>query len=236
MAFNVTILTLYPEIFPGPLDFSILKRAQAKNLWSLKVVNIRDYAEDKYKKVDDTVYGGGAGLLLKPDVVNRAIIDAFNQGASKNLVLLSPCGKQLEQNLVKELAIKDGITIICGHFEGIDYRIIDKYKPLEISMGDYILSGGEIGAMALVDACVRILPFAVNSHESIANESFENGLLEAPQYTKPFNFEGMTVPEVLVSGHHAKITAWKKAEAIALTKQKRPDVWKKYNKQGVKSD
>lgn len=228
--FNVTILTLYPELFPSALDYSILKRAKDRNIWHLNVVNIRDYAKNKYKKVDDTLYGGGAGLLLKPDILADAIDDAIEKGASKNLVLLSPAGKSLNQSIVKDFAIKDGLTIICGHFEGIDCRIVYKYKPTEISMGDYILSGGEIGAMAMVDACVRLLPNAITSKESLQEESFEDGLLEAPQYTRPLNFKGMEVPKVLTSGNHAEIKEWKKKEAISLTKEKRPDLWEKYNK------
>lgn len=235
-SFNVTILTLYPEVFPGPLAFSILKKAAEKKLWQLKVINIRDFGEGSYKKVDDTLFGGGKGLLLKPDVLGKAIEFAFNEGASKNLVLLTPSGIPLQQKNVQYLANSDGITIICGHFKGIDYRILNKYNPLEISMGDFIISGGEIAAMMVVDACVRLLPGAMTSVESTSLESFTNGLLECPHYTKPYDFNGFKVPEVLLSGNHKKIAAWRKEAAIVLTKQKRPDLWEKYSKGDNKDD
>ncbi|MGV3278616.1 tRNA (guanosine(37)-N1)-methyltransferase TrmD [Rickettsiales bacterium LUAb2] len=232
--FKVTILTLYPEVFTSELlNYSIVKRAKEKNLWQLNVINIRDFAVGNYKKVDDKIYGGGKGLLLKPDVLGKAIDYALLNGASKNLVLLAPTGKQLEQKIVKELSVKDGITIICGHFEGIDYRIIEKYQPLEISMGDFIMSGGEIGAIALVDACVRLLDGAVTSKSSVINESFEDYLLEEPQYTVPKIYDGMEVPEVLCSGNHQKIDEWRSKKRQEITKTKRPDLWQKYEK-GIK--
>lgn len=234
--YNVTILTLYPEIFPGPLDFSILKKAADKNLWSLNIINIRDFAIGNYKKVDDTLFGGGKGLLIKPDVLSKAIDYSFSVGASKNLILLTPSGKTLNQDVVKDLSGKEGITIICGHFKGVDYRIINKYNPIEISLGDYIISGGEMASMILVDACVRLLAGAMTSLESTVGESFMEGLLECPNYTKPYNFENFKVPEVLLSGNHKKIAKWRKENAILVTKQKRPDLWKNYIKGEKKND
>lgn len=234
--YNVTILTLYPEVFPGPLGFSILKKAANKKIWSLNVINIRDFASGKYKKVDDTLFGGGKGLLIKPDVLSKAIDYAFNNGASKNLILLTPSGKTLKQDIVKDLSHKDGITIICGHFKGVDYRIINKYNPIEISLGDFIISGGEMASMILVDACVRLLDGAMTSLESTIGESFMEGLLECPNYTKPYNFENLKVPEVLLSGNHKEISKWRKENAILVTKQKRPDLWENYIKGENKND
>lgn len=234
--YNVTILTLYPEIFPGPLDFSILKKAADKNLWSLNIINIRDFAIGSYKKVDDTLFGGGKGLLIKPDVLSKAIEYAFSVGASKHLILLTPSGKTLNQDVVKDLSSKEGITIICGHFKGVDYRIINKYNPIEISLGDFIISGGEMASMILVDACVRLLDGAMTSLESTVGESFMEGLLECPNYTKPYNFENFKVPEVLLSGNHKKISKWRKENAILVTKQKRPDLWENYIKGENKND
>lgn len=227
-SFNVTILTLYPEVFPGYLGYSKAYKGLQQGLWSLKVINIRDFARDKYKTVDDKVFGGGAGLLIKPDVLGDAIEYAFSLGASKNLVYPNPRGHVYNTTLAKNLSLQDGLTIICGHFEGIDQRIIDKYKPLEISIGDYILSGGELSTMVILDSALRHLPNMINSRECVEEESFNNNLLEYPNYTRPFSWQNLEVPDILLSGHHENIAKWRKQAAEAITRERRPDLWLKY--------
>lgn len=226
--FKVTILTLYPEIFEHLLGFSVLQRAKQKKVWDLTLINIRDFATDKYKTVDDKLCGGGKGLLLKPDVLGAAIDQAFIQGASKNLVFLTPTGEQFTQKRAQQIAALDGITIICGHFKGIDYRIIEKYKPLEISIGDFVVTGGELVSMVLVDACIRLLPGGIGSEGSRDEESFTNGLLEPPHYTKPVNYENLQVPDILLSGNHKAVAEWRRSAAIDRTKRQRPDLWQKF--------
>jgi tRNA (guanine37-N1)-methyltransferase len=228
--FNVTILTLYKEVFPGYLGFSNLKKALDCNLWKLNVIDIRDFALDKHKKVDDKVFGGGRGLLLKADVLSAAIEYAFSIGASKNLVYPSPRGVPYNQSRAYEMSAQDGITIICGHFEGIDERIIEKYQPKEISLGDYVLSGGELAAMVIVDSALRLLPNVINSQESFLEESFKDSLLEYPQYTHPRIWENMSVPEVLFSGNHKEIAKWRLLKSQEKTKEIRPDLWDVYLK------
>ncbi len=232
--FNITILTLYPEVFPGYLGFSLLKKALDKNMWSLQVINIRDFATDKYKKVDDYVFGGGKGLLLKPDVLGKAIDYALANGASKNLIYPSPQGKQFNHSIAQEFSTINGLTFICGHFEGIDQRIIEAYNIMEISLGDYILSGGELASMIIIDSTLRLLPNMINSHECTVEESFSNYLLEYPQYTKPakwqpsFSSTHIEVPDVLISGDHGKIKQWRTKQAEIKTKKIRPDLWDLY--------
>ena len=216
------ILTLFPEMFEA-LNQSIIGRAKDKNLIDIDVINIRDYSKDKHKKVDDTVYGGGAGMLIRPDVV----YDAYKSVEDKNakVIYMSPQGKKLTQKKVEELANEEHLIILCGHYEGIDQRVIDKIVDEEISIGDYVLTGGELPAMVLIDSVSRYNS-GVIAEESREEESFANGLLEYPQYTRPEVFEGVKVPEVLLSGHHANIEKWRKEKALEITKLKRPDLLK----------
>ncbi|MCL2567781.1 MAG: tRNA (guanosine(37)-N1)-methyltransferase TrmD [Alphaproteobacteria bacterium] len=232
--FKITVLTLYPEFF-NILHLGVIGKALKKSLWSLEVINIRDFARDKYKKVDDKVFGGGRGLLLKADVLGEAIEFAFNTGSSKNLIYPSPRGTVFNQTTAKNLlqqGLTDsaGLTFICGHFEGIDERIIEKYKPQEISIGDYILSGGELATAVLVDSILRLHDNVLNSRECAVEESFKGNLLEYPQYTQPATWAGMAVPEVLLSGNHQKIKQWRLEKSIEKTKVSRPDLFEKYIK------
>lgn len=221
MKFNV--LTLFPEMFES-LKQSIIGKAVEKNIVELNLINIRDFSKDKHKKVDDTPYGGGAGMVIRPDVV----YDAYNSIKDKNtkVIYLSPQGKTLNQKKVEELSKEESLTLLCGHYEGIDQRVIDKIVDEEISIGDYVLTGGEIPAMALIDSVARYIP-EVLSNDSIKEESFSEGLLEYPQYTRPEEFEGVKVPEILLSGHHENIDKWRKQEALRITKLKRPDLLNK---------
>ncbi|OPZ77183.1 MAG: tRNA (guanine-N(1)-)-methyltransferase [Alphaproteobacteria bacterium ADurb.Bin438] len=224
---DITILTLFPEMFPGHLGLSLAGKGLSKEVWKYRAVNIRDYALDKHKKVDDTPYGGGAGMLMKPDVVDRAIIN--NHKSDALLINLSPRGKLLNQDLVKEIYNASNITLLCGHYEGIDQRVLDKHNCLDVSVGDYILSGGEIAALTLMDALVRLVPEVMGGgEETLKEESFNDGLLEYPQYTKPYDFEGMKVPEILLSGHHENIKKWRYEKSQEITKERRPDLWEKY--------
>jgi tRNA (guanine37-N1)-methyltransferase len=227
MTWRATILTLFPDIFPGPLGVSLAGKALASGLWALDVRDIRDSATDRHRSVDDTPAGGGPGMVLRADVL-AASIDAadINQtGPARPRLLMSPRGRPLTQSRVTELAAGPGALIVCGRFEGIDERVIVARGLEEVSIGDYVLSGGEIAAFALVDACVRLLPGVMGKQASGADESFSEGLLEYPQYTRPQAFEGHTIPEVLTSGDHAKVAAWRRAEAEALTRARRPDLW-----------
>ena len=213
MAFRATVLTLYPEMFPGPLGMSLAGRALEEGTWSLDAVQIRDFATDKHRSVDDTPAGGGAGMVLKPDVL-AAAIDSVSDG--RPLLALSPRGKPLSQQRVRELAAGEGVILLAGRFEGFDERIFEARAVEEISIGDYILSGGEVGAMVILDACVRLLPGVMGAASSGEEESFEQGLLEYPHYTRPVTWEGRTIPEVLRSGDHAKIAAWRKQRAETI--------------------
>ncbi len=221
---RATVLTLFPEMFPGPLGISLAGKALAANLWALDARDIRSSATDKHRSVDDTPAGGGPGMVLRADVLAKAI-DEANFAADRPRLLMSPRGTPLTQARVSTLAEGPGPLIVCGRFEGIDQRVIDARQLEEISVGDYVLSGGEIAAMALIDACVRLLPGVMGKLESGTDESFSAGLLEYPQYTRPQDFEGRAIPDVLVSGDHARIEAWRRAEAEALTKARRPDLW-----------
>ena len=221
---RATVLTLFPEMFPGPLGISLAGKALASNLWALDARDIRDAATDKHRSVDDTPAGGGPGMVLRADVLASAI-DAADIAPDRPRLLMSPRGAPLTQKRVAELAAGPGPLIVCGRFEGIDQRVIEARQLEEISLGDYVLSGGEIAALALIDACVRLLPGVMGKLSSGTDESFSDGLLEYPQYTRPQEFEGRTVPDVLVSGDHARIDAWRRAEAEALTKARRPDLW-----------
>src|SRR3954465_1825438 len=224
MTWRATILTLFPEMFPGPLGVSLAGKALASGLWSLEARDIRDQATDRHRSVDDTPAGGGPGMVLRADVL-AAAIDATGSAPDRPKLLMSPRGRPLTQSRVRELAAGAGPLIVCGRFEGIDQRAIEGRGLEEISVGDYVLSGGEIAAMALLDACVRLLPGVMGKPESGAEESFSGGLLEYPQFTRPQAFEGRPIPEILKSGDHAKIEGWRLAEAEALTKLRRPDLW-----------
>ena len=221
MAFAATVLTLYPEMFPGPLGVSLAGKALAEGIWSLGAVQIRDFATDKHRCVDDTPAGGGAGMVLKPDVL-AAAVDSIAD--SRPILALTPRGKPLSQERVRELAAGEGVILLCGRFEGFDERIFEARAIEPVSIGDYVLSGGELGAMVILDACVRLLPGVMGAASSGEEESFEAGLLEYPHYTRPVTWEGRTIPEVLRSGDHAKIAAWRKAKAVEETRLRRPDL------------
>jgi tRNA (guanine37-N1)-methyltransferase len=220
---RASVLTIFPEMFPGPLGLSLAGKARASGLWALDVTDIRDHATDKHRSVDDTPAGGGPGMVMKADVLARAI-DAAEAGPRPRL-LMSPRGAPLTQARVEALAEGPGVVILCGRFEGIDQRLIDARELEEVSVGDYVLSGGEIAAMALIDACVRLRPGVMGKEASGADESFSAGLLEYPHYTRPALWEDRPIPEVLTSGDHGKIDAWRRAEAEKLTRERRPDLW-----------
>lgn len=222
MPFAATILTLFPEMFPGPLGLSLAGKALEQGLWSLDVHDIRASATDRHKTVDDHPAGGGPGMVMKPDVLAAAIDAAPHQGPR---LLMSPRGERLTQGLVRELAGGPGLMIVCGRFEGVDERVIEKRGLREISIGDYVLSGGEPAAIVLLDAVIRLLPGVMGKAESSAEESFEDGLLEHPHYTKPNSWEGLDIPKLLLSGDHAAIAHWKKEKREALTRVRRPDLW-----------
>ena len=224
MIWRATILTLFPDMFPGPLGVSLAGKALASGLWALEARDIRDSATDRHRSVDDTPAGGGPGMVLRADVL-AAAIDAADPVQSRPRLLMSPRGRPLTQSGVMELAAGPGPLIVCGRFEGIDQRVIEARQLEEVSIGDYVLSGGEIAAMALIDACVRLLPGVMGKQASGTDESFSEGLLEYPQYTRPQQFEGRSIPEILVSGDHAKVAAWRQSEAEALTRARRPDLW-----------
>lgn len=224
MIWRATILTLFPEMFPGPLGISLAGKALAAGLWSLEARDIRDSATDRHRSVDDTPAGGGPDMVLRADVLAKAI-DSADASLGQPRLLMSPRGRPLTQSRVMELAAGPGPLIVCGRFEGIDQRVIEARGLEEVSVGDYVLSGGEIAAMALIDACVRLLPGVMGKAESGQDESFSQGLLEYPQYTRPQEFEGRPIPEVLLSGDHARVAAWRRAEAEALTRARRPDLW-----------
>jgi len=221
---RATVLTIFPEMFPGPLGLSLAGKALQKGLWALDVADIRDHAPDKHRTVDDTPAGRAPGTVMKADVLARAI-DAVSAGRGCARLLLSPRGTPLTQRRIVELAGGPGAMILCGRFEGVDERVIEARALEEVSLGDFVLSGGEIAALALIDACVRLLPGVMGKEASGAEESFADGLLEYPHYTRPQLFEGRPIPEVLTSGDHGKIAAWRRAEAERLTKERRPDLW-----------
>jgi tRNA (guanine37-N1)-methyltransferase len=239
MIWRATVLTLFPEMFPGPLGVSLAGKALTSGLWRLEARDIRDAATDRHRSVDDTPAGGGPGMVLRADVLAAAIDAADagqNQPKDRPRLLMSPRGRPLTQSLVAELAVGPGPLVVCGRFEGVDQRVIEGRNLEEVSIGDYVLSGGEIAAMALIDACVRLLPGVMGKQASGEDESFSEGLLEYPQYTRPQEFEGRGIPEILISGDHAKVAAWRRAEAEALTRTRRPDLWAiKTGPKGTKS-
>ena len=222
------VFTLYPDIFPGLLSKGLYGKALSKNLWNLKVVNMRDAAEDKHKTVDDTPYGGGSGMLLKADVLAKSLDQ--NKIAGERVLYFSPKGKKFDQNYAKELASEKSLSMICGHFEGVDERVLSTRNIEEVSIGDYVLSGGETAAYVVIDSILRLLPGVLGNDNSKLDESFENGLLEYPQYTKPQIWEEKAVPEVLLSGDHSKIKDWRLSQSEAITRVRRPDLWEKYKK------
>jgi tRNA (guanine37-N1)-methyltransferase len=224
VSWAATILTLYPEMFPGSLGISLAGRALEQGIWTLETVQIRDFATDKHRSVDDTPAGGGAGMVMRADVLGAAVDHVLAQHPEAPLLAMTPRGRPLTQALVRELAAGPGVSILCGRFEGIDERLFEARPIVPVSVGDYVLSGGEIGAFVLLDACVRLLPGVMGAASSGEEESFESGLLEYPHYTRPVEWEGRTIPEVLRSGDHARIAAWREAKAVADTRSRRPDL------------
>ena len=226
--FQAQVFTLYPEVFPGPLAKGLYGKALSNKLWNLNVINIRDAATDKHKTVDDTPYGGGTGMLLKADVLAKALDQKVKKG--ERIFYLSPKGKKFDQKLAQELAKEKSISLICGHFEGVDERVLTTRNIEEISIGDYVLSGGETAALVVLDSILRLLPGVIGNDKSSLDETFENGLLEYPQYTKPQIWEEKSVPDVLLSGDHSKIKDWRLSQSEAITRDRRPDLWQKYKK------
>ena len=226
--FQAQVFTLYPEVFPGPLSKGLYGKALSNKLWDLSVINIRDSATDKHKTVDDTPYGGGTGMLLKADVLANALDQKVKKG--ERVFYLSPKGKKFDQKLAQDLSKEKSISLICGHFEGVDERVLATRNIEEISIGDYVLSGGETAALVVLDSILRLLPGVLGNDKSSLDETFENGLLEYPQYTKPQIWEEKSVPEVLLSGDHSKIKDWRLSQSEAITRDRRPDLWQKYKK------
>lgn len=223
---TATVLTLFPEMFPGPLGHSIAGKALEDGVWALETVDFRDFASDKHRTVDDAPFGGGPSMVLRPDVVDAAL--QATAGTRGPVIYLSPKGRLLDQARVREIAQASAVTLLCGRYEGVDERVIEARGLEEVSLGDFVLSGGEPAAIALIDACVRLLPGVLGNVESLVEESFERGLLEYPHYTRPQDWRGRKVPETLLSGHHEKIRAWRLAEAEKITRQRRPDLWARY--------
>jgi tRNA (guanine37-N1)-methyltransferase len=235
MTFHATVLTLYPEMFPGPLGVSLAGRALAEGTWGLGTVQIRDFAADKHRTVDDTPAGGGAGMVLRVDVLAKAIDHAREGASDRPVIALTPRGRPLTQARVRELAAGPGVILLCGRFEGFDERIFEGRGVEEVAVGDIVLSGGEPAAIMLLDACIRLLPGVMGAASSGAEESFENGLLEYPHYTRPQEWEGRTIPEVLRSGDHAKIAQWRKRRSEDDTRSRRPDLWERHTGVRVQS-
>lgn len=222
------VLTLFPEMFPGPLGLSLAGKALTDGVWALRTADIRDYARDRHRTVDDTPFGGGAGMVMRPDVVSDAIAANHDPAEGRRLIYLSPRGRRLDQPLVRELAAGPGVTLVCGRYEGLDQRVLDAWAMDEVSVGDVVLSGGETAALVLLDAVARLLPGVTGKVESLEDESFEHGLLEYPHYTRPREWSGRSVPEVLISGHHGRVAQWRREQAEAVTRERRPDLWARY--------
>jgi len=227
VAWTVDVLTIFPEMFPGPLAHSIAGKALEKDLWRLETTNIRSFASDKHQTVDDTPCGGGPGMVMRADVVDTAL-QSIEASADRPLIYLTPRGRPFDQTMAHEFAAKPGLVVLCGRYEGVDERVLETRAPLEISLGDFVLSGGEPAAIAMLDACVRLIPGVIGDEESLAEESFEAGLLEYPHYTRPQEWHGRTVPEVLLSGHHKNIRAWRHEQSERITRERRPDLWSRY--------
>lgn len=231
MSPKVTILTLFPEMFPGPLGHSLMGRALEKSLWHLQVVDMRDFAEDKHQTVDDTSFGGGPGMVLRADIVDKALAAVMEKGQAR-LIYLSPRGKVFQQAIAREMAVEERpLVFLCGRYEGIDQRVLEAWQAEEVSLGDFVLNGGELAAMTILEAVLRLVPGVIGDEESLKEESFSQGLLEYSHYTRPRQWQGQTVPDVLLSGHHEKITAWRLQQAEAITRERRPDLWEKYTRQ-----
>ena len=228
MSFHASIITLFPDLFPGPLGASVIGRGIENGAWSLDTHFLRDYAGDKHRTVDDTPSGGGAGMVLRADILAAALDDVAPRTDPRPKIVMSPRGKPLTQARVRELAAGPGAVIVCGRFEGIDQRVIEARDLEEIAIGDYVLAGGEVAAMVLLEAVVRLLPGVLGAAESHAEESFENGLLEYPHYTRPQVFEGRAIPEILTSGDHGRIETWRREQSEALTRERRPDLWARF--------
>jgi tRNA (guanine37-N1)-methyltransferase len=225
MSWRATVLTIFPEMLPGPLAYSLAGKALRAGIWRLETVDIRNFTNDKHRTVDDAPFGGGPGMVMRPDVLDAAIEGCSGVGP---VILLSPRGARLDQQRVRSLAAGPGVTLICGRFEGVDERVIEARAIEELSLGDFVLSGGEPAAIALIDACVRLLPGVVGDAEALVQESFVDGLLEYPQYTRPALWQGRAVPEVLLSGDHGRIRVWRRREAERLTRERRPDLWERH--------
>ncbi len=223
---RATMLSLFPEMFPGPLGLTLAGKALESGVWALKALDIRNFARDKHRSVDDTPFGGGAGMVLRADVVDAAL--ASVEAAPGRRIYLSPRGRRFDQALAAELAAEPGVVLLCGRYEGLDQRLIEARDLEEVSLGDFVLSGGEVAALAVLDACVRLLPGVMGAADALAEESFVEGLLEYPLYTQPRDWNGMAVPEVLLSGHHARIEAWRREQAERITRERRPDLWERY--------
>lgn len=231
MPHKVTILTLFPEMFPGPLGHSLIGRALEKNLWQLQVVDIRDFAEDKHQTVDDTAFGGGPGMVMRPDIVDKALASVMEKGKAR-LIHLTPRGRVFHQALAREMADSSlPFVFLCGRYEGIDQRVLDAWDAEDMSLGDFVLTGGELAAMTILDAVLRLVPGVIGDEASLEEESFSAGLLEYPHYTRPRLWQERSVPDVLLSGHHEKIATWRLQEAETITRERRPDLWNKYLKQ-----
>lgn len=225
MSWHATILTLFPEMFPGPLDVSLAGRALRDGKWRCEALDIRGFALDRHRTVDDTPFGGGAGMVMRPDVADAAISGAMPEGDLRPLIYLTPRGRLLDQAMVRDFASGPGLVLLCGRYEGVDQRVIEARGMREVSLGDYVLSGGEIAALALLDACVRLLPGVMGAAESAVEESHSAGLLEYPHYTRPAEWQGRAVPPVLLSGHHAEVARWRRQQSEAATRERRPDLW-----------
>ncbi len=228
---KVTVLTLFPEMFPGPLGHSLIGKALEKKIWELDIVDIRDFAEDKHQTVDDTAFGGGPGMVMRPDVIDKALSSVMEKGKGR-LIHLSPRGQVFHQAKAQEMAYSDRpLVFLCGRYEGIDQRVLEAWDAEDVSLGDFILTGGELAAMTILDAVVRLVPGVIGDETSLEEESFSQGLLEYPQYTRPREWQGRMVPEVLLSGNHEKIASWRKQQAETITRDRRPDLWNQYTQQ-----
>jgi tRNA (guanine37-N1)-methyltransferase len=234
-AWRASVLTLFPEVFPGPLAVSLAGRALAEGRWALDAVALRDFALDRHRSVDDEPFGGGAGMVMRPDVVARALDAVRPAGDGRPALYLTPRGTPVDQARIRALADGPGVVILCGRFEGVDQRVVEARDLEEVSVGDIVLSGGEPAALCVIDACVRLLPGVVGKEASVLEESFEGGLLEYPHYTRPQVFEGRPVPEVLLSGHHARVQAWRREQALTTTRLRRPDLWARYQAEAAKT-
>ncbi|MBS7790471.1 tRNA (guanosine(37)-N1)-methyltransferase TrmD [Roseococcus sp. SDR] len=235
MSWHATILTLFPEMFPGPLGVSLAGRALREGIWRCEALDIRSFATDRHRTVDDTPFGGGAGMVMRPDVADTAIAAAMPDGDRRPLVYLTPRGRLLDQAMVRDFAAGPGIVLFCGRYEGLDQRVIEARGMREVSLGDYVLSGGEVAALALLDACVRLLPGVMGAAESAVEESHSAGLLEYPHYTRPAEWQGRAVPPVLLSGHHAEVARWRRHQSEAATRERRPDLWNRIQVAGTQA-